>query len=328
MTDPEAIGRSHRSGGPSNPFLPSKPIPVLLCLVCALLAPGLASAQGAPPPPLPLDDVEEMDFDRPESWAMAYFATVSLLTGMGTARDLEVGTIELALEGGWIPSLSEDQRRVGFIGDKVEDLNRNSAFGRLRATVGLPYKLSLTLGLSPPIERNGVEAGLLALAIARPVYESSSWRLGLRLFGQSGKIKGDFTCPASIAGLEDPKRNPDACLEPSSDEVRLDYVGLELSATPEIWGPRWQPYVAASANYMDLEFQVKARYSIFVDRNLLLTDGWTYSVAGGVGYQLSGRTRLTGEVFYSPLEVVRRPGQSADTDGLFNVRILLGWKIR
>ena len=47
-----------------------------------------------------------------------------------------------------------------------------------------------------------------------------------------GTLEGDLTCPRAIAGLADPELNPDACLEPSRDEVDQDYVGLEISATP------------------------------------------------------------------------------------------------
>lgn len=275
-----------------------------------------------------LDEVEEIDFDRPEAWALKYFASVSMFTGMGTPDAVEYGSIEIGLEGGWIPSLSEDQRRVGFTGSKVEDLNRNSFFGRLRATFGLPASLSLTLGYSPPIERNGIEAEIFALALARPVYDSTTWRLGLRLHGQIGSIEGDLICPADVAGLADPDRNPDGCLEPSRDEVSIDYLGLELSASPKVLGERWEPHLGVSANYQHLEFQVRARYSIFVDTNRLITDGWSVYLTGGLGYRLGEKLVVTGEVFYSPLEVVRDPAAGSENDGLLNARLAISYSIR
>lgn len=299
---------------------------VVLLLSGALT--GHAWAQGPPAELILLDEVEQMDFDRPESWALKYFSSVSLMSGLGTPARTESGSIELSFEGAWVPSLSEEEQRVGFIGSKVEDLNRTSFFGRLRATLGLPHDFSLTFGYTPPLETNGVEPEMFNLAIARPILDTRSWLLGLRLHGQLGTIAGDLTCPADIAGPEDPDLNPDACHEPSRDEVTADYIGLELSATPKIWGERWQPHFAISANYLDLEFQVNARYSIFDDRTLLLTDGMTYALTAGLGYRFGDRLRLTGELFYTPLDVVRDPERSAQNDELFNARALLAYRLR
>ena len=309
--------------------MPSPRQRYLQILVLALpVLVGQASAQSGELPTFVLDEVDRMDFDRPESWALKYFAAVSMMTGMGTPEPVRFGSIKLSLETGWIPSLTEDQRRVGFVGYKVEDLNRNSWIGRFRATFGLPGDFSVTLAYSPPIERHGVEAELINLALARPVLNSEKWRLGLRLHGQLGKIEGDFTCPENIVGLEDPDRNPDACVEPSADRVGLDYVGLEFSATPQIWGPRWEPYLAVSGNYLDLEFQVDARYSIFLDRNLLLTDGWIYYLAAGTTRSVTEKLQITGELFYAPLDVVRSPSSGSENDGIFNARLQLSYSIR
>ena len=286
------------------------------------MAPG-ASAQT-----FVLDGVDEMDFDRPESWALKYFASVTMMTGLGVPKPTEYGSIALDLELGWIPSLSEEQRRVGFVGSKDEDLNRNSVFGRLRATFGLPRDFSITVGVTPPIERNGVTPRLLDLSLARPVYSSAKWRLGLRLYGQLGTIEGDFICPEDIAGLDDPEINPDDCHEPSRDEATVDFVGLELSAAPKIWGDRWEPYLSVSGNYMDLGFQVNARYSVFDDRTKLVTDGMTFATTIGLGYAASEKLKISGELFYSPLEVVRSPTSTKENDGLLNVRFLFSYSFR
>jgi hypothetical protein len=301
---------------------------ILATLVIASLFSGPAEAQGGGTGPIVLDDIERIAFDRPEAWTLKYFTSVSILSGLGTPVATTPGTLDVSLEGGYVPSLDEEQRRVGFIGSKVEDLNRTSLFGRVRITLGLPGNFSLTVGVVPPIELDGVTPRLLGVAVGRPIFDSSSWRLGIRLHGQMGAIEGDLTCPRSIAGLSDSQLNPDDCLEPSSDEAQQNYIGLEVSATPKIWGGRWQPHVALSANYLDLEFQVGARYSAFLDETLLLTDGYTYSIAAGVGYAASKRLEISGEFFYSPLDVVRSPSLGAETDGLFNARLLLRHRLR
>jgi hypothetical protein len=296
-------------------------------LFATLCAAGIAAAQPGSTTPIVLNQIDDMDFDRPESWAMKYFTSLSLLTGLGTPKAMDSGSLHLAFEGGIVPSLSEEERRVGFIGSKVEDLNRTSLFGRIRVTLGLPHDLSLTVGATPPVEVDGVTPKLLNIALGRPILDSSSWRLGLRFHGQTGTIEGDLVCPVAISGIADPRRNPDACHEPSRDEVTQDYLGLEISATPKIWGDGWEPHIALSVNYLDLEFQVRARYSVFLDRAVLRTNGYTYSVTAGLGYSISDRLELSGEIFYSPLDVVRSP-RGATSDDLVNARLLLDYRMR
>lgn len=297
-------------------------------LLPAALLPTVLAAQTGPVAPIRLEEVEVLGFDRPESWAMKYFASVSLLTGLGTPGPVEPGSIELAFESGLVPSLGEEKRRVGFLGSKVEDLNRTNLFGRLRITFGLPRQFAVTLGFTPPLEMDGVTPTLYNLAIARPVLDTSGWRLGLRLHAQTGAIEGDLTCPRDVAGLDDPVRNPDGCLASSDDEVTLEYVGLELSVTPKVWGERWEPHLAVSVNRMDLDFQVRARYSVFDDRNLLVTEGTTLAAAAGLAYRWSDRLEIAGEVFYAPLEVERDPQRGARNDELVNARLLLGYRLR
>lgn len=275
-----------------------------------------------------IDRVDDLDFDRPEAWAMKYFTSVSLLTGLGVPEASEAGAVLLGFEAGLIPSLDEDQRRVGFDGRKVEDLNKTSVFGRLRLGVGLPRDFTLTLGWVPPVELGGAKPNLLSLAIGRPLVEADSWRMGLRLYGQYGKVEGDFTCSEDVVGAgNDPNLNPFGCEEVSKDEVTQNYVGVELSSAFRS-GEALEPYVAVTLSYMDLEFAVDAKYFGFIDRSVLRTDGVTYSVAGGLSWQLTDAIGLSGEVFYSPLDVVRRPRTSSENDPLFHVRGLATYRLR
>ena len=271
---------------------------------------------------------EEIDFNRPEAWGLKYFTSLSLLTSMGTLDELEPGAIEVAMEVGWVPSLSATERRIGFNGTKLEDLNKTSIFGRPRVHVGLPKQYVLTLSYVPPIEVAGIEPHLLSAAIARTVWCSDTWRLGLRLYGQLGTVEGDLTCDAdTVAAGADPLRNPFNCTAVSNDEVTQDYLGLELNATRKTSG-RWEPYFGVAINRLDMEFQVNAEYSGVIDQNLLLTDGFTWSATAGVSIAAAERWRVIGEVFYSPLDVVRPPGTSSENDALLNVRGMIAYKLR
>jgi hypothetical protein len=60
-----------------------------------------------------------------------------------------------------------------------------------------------------------------------------------------------------------------------------------------------------------------------IDRTLLLADGWTWSVNGGASWRLSQLLSIAGELFYSPLSVVRPPSTETENDGLLNLRTML-----
>jgi len=270
------------------------------------------------------DPVLELDFDRPEAWAQKYFTSVSLVTGFGAPRALPTWSVELGLEGGWVPSLSEEQQTVGFNGTKTEDLDKTGVFGRLRVTLGLPARFSLEAAYTPPVDLNGARPNLFALALARPVLESRRVRLGLRLYGQTGNVEGDFTCPADVvAAGDDPLLNPFGCVAASEDSQEMRYVGLEISNAFPLPGSRWEPYVAATVNHFDTEFRVNAEYSGVIDRTLQKTDGETWSLAAGANVRLARRWSLAAELFYTPLDVLRRPATIRENDPLFNARLLL-----
>ena len=95
----------------------------LLSLSFTFLLTFLASTASTQPL---VEATEEIDFDAPESWAMKYFASLALFTGMGVPEAMGPGKISIGFEGGIVPQLSEEQRRVGFDGAKVEDLNKRA----------------------------------------------------------------------------------------------------------------------------------------------------------------------------------------------------------
>jgi hypothetical protein len=281
--------------------------------VLAAASPGAAQV---------IDDVEELDWDRPESWAMKYFNSVSQLTGLGAPRPREPWTFELGLELDSIPELSEDQRRIGFGGLKVEDVNRLPVFLRPRLTIGLPARFSLDVAWVPPVELEGVTSNLFALGLERPFFSAGALVLGARLSGQVGTVEGDFTCTEDEAAY--PPGSPDniwGCEGPSNDELTLNHVslaftgGYQVNKTTFHWG--------LAGTYMDMEFQVDAVTYGLVDHTLLLADGWTWSVNGGASWQLSDRLAIAGELFYSPLSVTRPPSTESENDPLFNLRSML-----
>ena len=270
-----------------------------------------------------IEATEELEFDEPESWAMKYYASLALLTGMGVPEAMGAGKIDLGFEGGFVPQLSEEQRRVGFGGVKVEDLNRTPFFGRIRGRVGLSETTSLELAYLPPIEVDGTKPHMFSVAVGRPIDAGESWKIGIRGYGHFGSIEGDIIC--STEDLEEP--NPYDCAAPSNDDLAQRAYGVEIT-TGYVSDSPLRPYVGFAVNYLDLEFQVDAMHSGVHDRTLQLTDGATVSLTGGATYAAGDKWRFTGELFYSWLSVVRPPSTTSTNDGLFNFRFLVSYRIR
>ncbi len=275
-------------------------------------------------------DTERLDFDRPESWAMKYYASLSLLTGAGVPRERHAGEIDLTLEGGSVPQLSIEERRVGFDGTKVEDVNKTRMFGRLRGTLGIGRGFALELAYTPPLTVGGARPNILALALGRPFALSSSLRLGVRGYGQIGTITADITCSASeVAAGNDLPRNPFQCVRPSEDVSRQKIAGLEVVAGYD-GASRVKPYAGIGVNYMDLAFHANAVYSggLVEDHTVQLTSGTTMSATAGLTYEMARRFSVTAELFYSWLSVSRPPATRAAGEGLLNARVFFSYRVR
>jgi len=276
-----------------------------------------------------IDETENLAFDRPEAWGMKYYASLGILTSMGAPARPVPGEVVLGFEGATVPQLSDEERRLGFNGTKLEDVNRTSFFGRLRGSVGLGAGLALDLAWTPPIEFDGAKPNLLAAALSRPFSLSPSWRLGLRGYGQVGKIEADITCSADeVAAGNDIDQNPFLCVEPSQDESRQKVIGLEVVAGYDSGG-RFKPYAGVAVSYMDLEFRVNALYGagLIEDHGVQLADGTTVAALAGVTFAPSPRFWITGEAFYSWLSITRPPATSSSNEGFFNVRFFVNYKV-
>lgn len=296
----------------------------------ALMLAAAATALPAAAQPPVVGGTEEVAFDRPEAWAMAYFGSVAQLTSFGAPSSREPWSLELGLELAAVPRLDEEQRRVGFNGTKVEDLNRVPALVRPRLTIGLPGRVSAELAWLPPVEINGMRTNLFSLGIGRPLVEHPGWSLGLRAFGQTGTSKGDLTCTAEDASVPPGEPgNEFGCEAPSDDTATLDHVGLELVGA---WRPNWMGggalHLAVASVWHDLEFQVDALTFGYRDRTRLVTDGRTTSVTAGASFPIGERMRLAGELYWVPLEVRRGPGAPVTRDDLVTLRAMLSTTLR
>jgi hypothetical protein len=272
---------------------------------------------------------DPLDFDRPEAWGMKYAAAVVAFTPLSPLSERPAGEVDLALEIASVPSLSAAERRIGFNGTKVEDIDRSPALGRLRATVALPRGFVAKLGVVPPVELDGLEPFFAAVALSRPLVTGRRFALAARGQAQYGTLEGDITCSRSdVAGGDDPVRNPLACEAPSRDELELVLFGGELVASYRPDGAaRLEPYLVAAVQHLDGTFRVDARYSGLRDRTRLTADGWTWSLSLGASVRGAERWRLAGELAYSPLDI-RRPGRRTEAEEVVNFRLAVARRLR
>jgi hypothetical protein len=271
---------------------------------------------------------QPIGFNSPEAWALKYFSAVSTFTAIGPPAVREPGSLDFGLEGGWIPHLSESQRRVGFGGTALEDLNKTAVFGRPRLSVGLPGGFSVEGAWVPPIVINGGKANLVAAAIERPFVVADPWTLGFRLYGQLGHSKGDYTCSAGVvAQPPGSSGNPQKCDARSTDSTTLDNVGAALTGGIKVGGGG-NLHFAVGGTYNDLVFQVGAVTAGKPDNTRLATHGWTGWAAAGAGWPLGKTVSIAAEAYYSPLLVRRPPNFDTQNDGLFNVRALVRFHLR
>jgi len=296
------------------------------CLAVAVVLGLVVSAPAAAQ--MVMNSVDHLTFDRPESWALKYFTSAPLLAGLETPRTQKPGSVSIGIEGGWLPPLSDAQQMVGYDGTEAQDLNKAPFIPRVRVSIGLPARLSLVVAAVPPFSMFGLKPRLLAVALERPVYESSALAVGVRFYGQIGTVEGAYTCPADVATLPAGSAgNPEGCLTASSDTASLRYLGGEGSVAfrPD---NRLSPHLGAGLSYMDAGFQVDALTFGMIDHTHYLSHGTVFSASGGVSYRLTDKLMLGVDVFYSPLSVTRGFGVPVQNDGLFNIRTLLTYRMR
>ena len=258
-------------------------------------------------------------------------ASLLLFTGLRPPQEREVWSVEFSMETIWNPDLSEEDRRVGFRGRKVEDINRLPVIPRPRLSVGLPWATTLELAYIPPVEVDGITPNIFALALERPLVKIGDLVLGLRAYGQIATLEGDITCTEEdAASPPGSPGNPFGCQGASHDELQINYAGLALTGgyklPEEIGGDL---HFGLYATYLDLEFQVNATTFGFLDQTLQVTDGWVYAVTLGYSRPIHDNCRVGLEAFYSPLRVMRSlpAGEtSTENDGLFNLRAMVTYR--
>jgi hypothetical protein len=273
-----------------------------------------------------VEDNTNVASDSPEGWAMRYFAGTTLMTSFGETAKLAPWKWNVALEAGSIPRLGDAQQQVGFGGSKQEDLNKSPVFGRLRLALGLPEGWVAELGYTPPLEIDGSRArNIFAVAIGKRLFDADGLSFSMRALAQAGKVEGDITCPAKLAGVTDPAQNPFGCKSPSNDTFTTNYYGLDATLGYDAGGWKW--YAGAGIVRADLEVQVDAQLFSHDDRSRVNSSSNLPWLTLGVRHDFTREWSLGAEVLYVPLEVRRPPGYGNERDSLASVRVQLRYAI-
>ena len=113
---------------------------------------GAQSSGGTSPGAAPLNSNYHIGFERPESWGLKYFGSVSLLSGFPAPQSEgdPVGTVTVGLEMDWLPLLDAGQQRIGFNGTEPEGLNHAPIFARPMIRVRLPDQFSVIVAAPRP----------------------------------------------------------------------------------------------------------------------------------------------------------------------------------
>ena len=253
---------------------------------------------------------------------MNYVGATTFMTAFGETPALKAWGWGAALDAGYIPRLTEEQQRVGLHGIKQEDLNRSKVFGRLRVLLGLPGDFVATVGYTPPVTIDGIQAlDLYSFAIARRLFELDNFSVSMQMFGQHGRLQGDITCPKRLSDITDLTLNPFGCRGPSNDHVKLNYYGLEATAAWTI--DSWHPYVSGGAVRTEFQVQVDSITFNVRDRSLLVARGSLPFGTAGVTFDLDRQWTLGVGVLYVPLHVQRQPNMSSQNDALTSARVQL-----
>ncbi len=306
---------------------------VILASTFAVLIGGAIRAHAQ----IVVDMVETVDFDRPESWALKYFNSTTLFTGLEMPGPIKPREIRIGAEVASIPSLTEKQQIVGYSGTKPEDLNKAPLFARPRVTVGLPGSFSLTVAGVPPIKAFGITPRLFALAIGRPLLTRETLNLGARVSMQVGSAKGAFTCPQKVLAFAPLSAgNPYGCRGESTDVAHLRHVTGEINIWRAFSRRQVTPHAGIAVTYMNNVFNVDAptrgvRFE-FHDRTELRASGSVMSYTGGLGFALTDRINAAVDLCYTPLGVMRELGTTLSTkvsnEGMFNMKGLITYRVK
>ena len=263
---------------------------------------------------------QEVDFDSPEGWGMAFMTTSSQNLGQVPPHSVNVKDILISAELSSIPRLSKEQQKIGFGGFKDEDLNKSPAFGRIRASIGLPWDLNAEISWTPPIQINNSKPdNLWGAALSKPIINNEKIGLGLRLFLVRGGAIASVTCSEDNLNFDlYTPQNTAGCIALSDDKLKMDHEGIEifLSLTNS---SAILPWISLASSNLDNSVEINAPLEVGRERATVYSSGTTQTISFGFTYDFNKDWSFNASSSYTPLDV-RRPNYNSGNDNFWNVR--------
>ena len=269
---------------------------------------------------------QEADFSSPEGWGMAFMTTSSQNLGQMPPHSVNIKDISISAELSSIPRLSREQQKIGFGGFKDEDLNKSPAFGRIRASIGLPWDLNAELSWTPPIQINNSKPdNLWGVAMSKPIINNEKIGLGLRLFLVRGGAIASVTCSEDNLNFEPyTLQNPAGCIGLSDDKLQMDHEGIEIFLSLNN-SSAILPWISLASSNLDNSVGIDAPLEIGRERVNVYSSGITQTISFGFNYDFSKDWSFNASSSYTPLDVLR-PNYSSGNDNFWNVRLGLTMK--
>ncbi len=264
---------------------------------------------------------QEVDFGSPEGWGMAFMTTSSQNLGQIPPHSVNIKDISISAELSSIPRLSKEQQKIGFGGFKDEDLNKSPAFGRIRASIGLPWDLNAEISWTPPIQINNSKPdNLWGAAVSKPIINNEKIGLGLRLFLVRGGAIASVTCSEDNLNFDlYTPQNSAGCIALSDDKLKMDHEGIEiflsLSNSSAIL-----PWISLASSNLDNSVEISAPLEVGRERATVYSSGTTQTISFGFTYYFDEDWSFNASSSYTPLDV-RRPNYNSGNDNFWNVRL-------
>ena len=269
---------------------------------------------------------QEVDFGSPEGWGMAFMTTSSQNLGQMPPHSVNIKDISISAELSSIPRLSKEQQKIGFGGFKDEDLNKSPAFGRIRASIGLPWDLNAEISWTPPIQINNSKPdNLWGAAVSKPIINNEKIGLGLRLFLVRGGAIASVTCSEDNLNFDlYTPQNTAGCIALSDDKLKMDHEGIEifLSLTNS---SAILPWISLASSNLDNSVEINAPLEVGRERATVYSSGTTQTISFGFTYDFNEDWSFNASSSYTPLDV-RRPNYNSGNDNFWNVRFGLTMK--
>ena len=271
---------------------------------------------------------QEVDFDSPEGWGMAYMSAASLNLSNSVPESLDFGKMILAAEISTIPELNREQQKIGFGGLKYEELNKSPVFGRGKLKVGFYWDSVLEVSYPPPLELKGAKPkNLWGIALSKQFINNDKLNLGLRYYNLSGKAVADVTCsqktvnqPLYTAG------NPSGCISTSKDKIDLGHQGFEIILASKNPVFNFSPWVSFATTKIDSSVRIDAQLELSREIAYVSTEGTLSTLNFGLNYPLSDNWVLNLGTSYTPLDA-NRPTPAGGDDDFWNIKLGLSWNL-